>query len=338
MKKSIGLAAIALMAITGNANITINGVDEDTIAIGVMVATQANTNAVLQTQVDSKLPITNGVAVGTLTVQGNLNVTGTEVVSNIYVTNLWVTQTGTAFNVTGNGTVGGSLVVSNTITSPTITAVTDATNALNFVKLSRTGDVGTGTWYGTHIGDGSGITNLPLQTILNSGSVATNVGLALGSTNLTIGKVYIAGEAGAYAVKPLLVLDRSATATGVVISVRSNGTEVASVDKNGNFVGNSSLMSGYPSGAVASTNPLLFTAAEKLIATNLVTFSSGSNIAVRSQGTPTATNIIIDVAYNDLGYPIGTNGDCRLFYTTNNTAAIQYYNGGVWSNATEFSR
>lgn len=81
------------------------------------------------------------------------------------------------------------------------------------------------------------------------------------------------------------------------------------------------------------TDVLHLTAVEKFLATNIINWVDGSNTTVRTIGT---SNIAVDIN-------IGTNGlmfsaDARIVYTTNNTIAIQYLVGSVWSNAIEALR
>lgn len=77
------------------------------------------------------------------------------------------------------------------------------------------------------------VSSITLQNVINTGKTATNANMSIGSTNETISKVYISGEAGAYTNKPLMVLDRSATGTGKIQSWRVNGVEVRAVELDG---------------------------------------------------------------------------------------------------------
>ena len=99
---------------------------------------------------------------------------------------------------------------------------------------------------GNVIGAGSEQT---LQTVLAAGSTATNAHIAIGSADATQAKVYIHGEGGFYTNKPLLVIDGDSTRTGNMVSIRTNGVEVANIGVNGTYtgtvagMGNSSLIS-----------------------------------------------------------------------------------------------
>jgi hypothetical protein len=75
--------------------------------------------------------------------------------------------------------------------------------------------------------------SVSLQNVLNTGSAATNANMALGTTNTTLGKVAIVGEAGAYTNKPMLYIERSATGTTNFISCAITGTNVFSVNVDG---------------------------------------------------------------------------------------------------------
>jgi hypothetical protein len=98
-----------------------------------------------------------------------------------------------------------------------------------------------------YIGDGSLLTGIippTLQNVLNIGNGATNSAMAIGTTNVSQGKVTIQGESGIYTNLPLLVINRTTNGTGKIISYRTNGVEVASVDMNGRYTGDGSLLTG----------------------------------------------------------------------------------------------
>ena len=104
-------------------------------------------------------------------------------------------------------------------------------------------------------GNGSQLSGITLQQILNYGNTATNVTLALGTLNATNAKVTIQGETGVYTDKPLLLLNRSATGTGKIQVWQTNGVEVASVDANGNFTGSASYLTNFPALVVQTNQP-----------------------------------------------------------------------------------
>jgi len=75
-------------------------------------------------------------------------------------------------------------------------------------------------------------------------SAFTNAAIGIGTTNVSQGKVTIQGESGVYTNLPLLVINRTTNATGKIASFRTNGVEVASVDMNGRYTGDGSLLTG----------------------------------------------------------------------------------------------
>ena len=157
--------------------------------------------------------------------------------------------------------------------------------------------------------------NASLQNVLNVGSVATNIGITIGSTDLTQGKLYIAGEGGAYTNKPLLVLNRSATGTGKLQSWRTNGTEVASVDVNGVFTGNGSTLTGITAAQVGAASTGDFVAVSNqvgILNTNTFPLQSGLNVSNR-------------VAALELPYQPYSSTN----YDVAGTVTVSYANGGA---------
>jgi hypothetical protein len=78
--------------------------------------------------------------------------------------------------------------------------------------------------------------SVSLQNVLNTGKTATNANMVIGSTNQTLGKVAIVGEAGAYTNTPLLYLERTATATGNLISGVVTGRVVGGIGLSGQLL------------------------------------------------------------------------------------------------------
>jgi hypothetical protein len=78
--------------------------------------------------------------------------------------------------------------------------------------------------------------SVSLQNVLNTGKTATNANMVIGSTNQTLGKVAIVGEAGAFTNAPLLYLERTATATGNLISGVVTGRVIGGIGLNGQLI------------------------------------------------------------------------------------------------------
>jgi hypothetical protein len=78
--------------------------------------------------------------------------------------------------------------------------------------------------------------SVSLQNVLNTGKTATNANMVIGSTNQTLGKVAIVGEAGAFTNTPLLYLERTAAATGNLISGVVTGRVIGGIGLNGQLI------------------------------------------------------------------------------------------------------
>ena len=73
--------------------------------------------------------------------------------------------------------------------------------------------------------------------IAGAGNItATNTGVAIGSSDTTKAKFYVNGEAGPYTNKPLVLLNRSSTATGPILQWGVNGSTNGYIDVNGNIL------------------------------------------------------------------------------------------------------
>jgi hypothetical protein len=135
--------------------------------------------------------------------------------------------------------VGGS-AVDLTVSNLTATGTVILPSPLYF------GDIYTGnltatnslTLGSTTITNWSDIQSAPptLQSVLNTGKTATNANVVIGSTNETLGKVAIVGEAGAYTNKPMLYMERTTSGTGNFISCTITGRVAGGIGLNGQLI------------------------------------------------------------------------------------------------------
>ncbi len=142
--------------------------------------------------------------------------------------------------------------------------------------------------------------------------VNTNAFLTIGSTNTTIAKVYVNGEAGAYTNKPLLQLNRSATGTGKLQVWSTNGTEVASVNTTGQWTGDGSQLTGISAGLSATAATNIANAVSSYLSSTFTNATGVTTAQVWRVGGGTVTNFFSSVTYTDslewtrpLNWPVG---------------------------------
>ena len=163
-------------------------------------------------------------------------------------------------------------------------------------------------------GSGAGLTNI---TAAQVGAVATN-GNAVGLTNFPI-SVVLTNNLKLLAAITNVVINN---VTGTVANAIANVTIPIGITSHTNLVDQN-----------GDTNFLHITAAEKIVATNILSVTDGTNTTIRAIG---ANSFAVDMA-------IGTNGimfaaDTKLMMTTNNTLGIWYFITGAWSNAFEVTK
>ncbi len=172
----------------------------------------------------------------------------------------------------------------------------DATNVLakNGIGSNLTGITAHQVGAVATNGDAVGLTNFPISVVLTN-----NLKLLAAITNVIINNV-----------------------TGTVANAIANVTIPIGVTSHTNLVDQN-----------GDTNFLHITAAEKIVATNILSVTDGTNTTIRAIG---ANSFAVDMA-------IGTNGimfaaATKLMMTTNNTLGIWYFIAGAWSNAFEVTK
>jgi hypothetical protein len=171
-------------------------------------------------------------------------------------------------------------------------------------------------------------------TAVSAGSLTmTNAGVAIGSTNLGLAKVYISGEAGLYTNMPLLLLNRSVGAIGNILQWGVNGGTNGYIDVNGDLVSTPILLTNSGTATLSATATQLVSITgmsgnmwsfrkPMLYSTN-VPFSASADVSLFSSSTLSGdteqwrANMAFASVYNTNAIALATNrlylADCTPF-------------------------